>query len=69
MVRETKSSRREFIGVVGAGLAATGAVAASGETSAQPAMPEHIVDFHNHYMAPSWKLTNLFGIPPEARAI
>jgi len=69
MVRETKSSRREFIGVVGAGLAATGAVAASGETSAQPAMPEHIVDFHNHYVAPSWKLTNLFGMPPEARAI
>src|SRR5690349_24095563 len=69
MARETQSSRREFLGVLGAGVAAASAVAASGETSAQPAMPAHIVDFHNHYMGPSWTLTNLACMPPEARAV
>jgi aminocarboxymuconate-semialdehyde decarboxylase len=26
-----------------------------------------IVDFHNHYMGPSWTLTNLANVPPAAR--
>ena len=26
-----------------------------------------IVDFHNHYMGPSWTLTNLASVPPAAR--
>src|SRR5262245_59469987 len=68
MVCETQSSRRKFLAVAGAGVAAAGAVAASGQTPAQPAMPSHIVDFHNHYMGPSWTLTNLARMPPEARA-
>jgi aminocarboxymuconate-semialdehyde decarboxylase len=68
MARETQSSRRKFLGVFGASVAAAGAVAAKGETSAQPAAPAHIVDFHNHYMGPSWTLTNLAGMPVAARA-
>lgn len=66
MARETQSSRREFLGALGAGVA--GAVAAPGAASAQPAMPARILDFHNHYMGPSWTLTNLAGLPPGARA-
>jgi aminocarboxymuconate-semialdehyde decarboxylase len=68
MAHETQSSRREFLGALGAGVAAAGAVSASGETAAQAAAPSRIIDFHNHYMGPSWTLTNLAGMPPGARA-
>ena len=68
MPHDTQSSRREFLGALGAGVAAAGAAAAPGEVSAQSAMPTRIVDFHNHYMGPSWTLTNLAGLPPGARA-
>src|SRR5579871_109523 len=68
MTRDTQSSRRAFLGALGAGVAAAGAVAAPGDASAQPAMPVRIVDFHNHYMGPSWTLTNLGGLPAGARA-
>jgi aminocarboxymuconate-semialdehyde decarboxylase len=67
MAHDTQSSRRKFLGVVGAGVAAAGAGAAKGETAAQPPVPAHIIDFHNHYMGPSWTLTNLAGLPPTAR--
>src|SRR5215475_13844283 len=67
MARETQSSRREFIGALGLGVAA-GVGIAPGETSAQAAKPARIVDFHNHYMGPSWTLTNLNGMPPKERA-
>ena len=33
----------------------------------QGAAPLKIVDFHNHYMGPSWELTNLAKLPPAAR--
>jgi predicted TIM-barrel fold metal-dependent hydrolase len=68
MAHEPQSSRRAFLGALGAGVAAAGAVAGPDDVSAQPAMPPHIVDFHNHYVGPSWVLTNLAGMPPEARA-
>ena len=61
MAHETQSSRRAFLGALGAGVAAAGAAAA------QPLMPPSIIDFHNHYMGPSWTLTNLAGLPPTAR--
>ena len=51
-----------------AGAAAAGALAATTEASAQGAAPLKIVDFHNHYMGPSWTLTNLANVPPAARA-
>jgi len=67
MAHETQSSRREFLGALGVGVAAAGALAAAGETAAQAATPLKIVDFHNHYVGPSWTLTNLAGLPPAAR--
>jgi aminocarboxymuconate-semialdehyde decarboxylase len=67
MAHENKSSRREFLGALGAGFAAAGTLAAPAETLAQAATPLKIVDFHNHYMGPSWTLTNLASVPPAAR--
>ena len=66
MANETHSSRREFLGALGLGVVA-GAGIAPGEAAAQAAAPTRIVDFHNHYMGPSWTLTNLNGLPPKAR--
>ncbi|HEY5965354.1 MAG TPA: amidohydrolase family protein [Xanthobacteraceae bacterium] len=67
MVTIGNSSRREFIGALSAGVAAAGAVAATSEATAQGGSPLKIVDFHNHYMGPSWTLTNLANVPPPAR--
>src|SRR5262245_10244417 len=61
-----ESSRRQFLGALGAGVAAAGSLAAPSETVAQGARPLKIVDFHNHYMGPSWTLTNLASVPPAA---
>jgi aminocarboxymuconate-semialdehyde decarboxylase len=66
MTQQTESSRREFLGALGAGVAA-GTLAAAGEAVAQGGKPPKIVDFHNHYMGPAWTLTNLASVPPAAR--
>ena len=56
MTTESDTSRREFLGAigagVGAGVAAAGSLAASSEAAAQSAAPLKIVDFHNHYIGP-----------------
>jgi predicted TIM-barrel fold metal-dependent hydrolase len=67
MAYDTQSSRREFLGALGVGVATAGAVAATGEPAAHAATPLKIVDFHNHYVGPSWTLTNLANLPPAAR--
>ena len=63
MTHEIETSRREFLGAVGAGVAAAGSLT----VAAEAATPLKIVDFHNHYMGPSWTLTNLANVPPAAR--
>ena len=68
MAQQPQSSRRAFLSALGTGVAAAGTLAAQGEIAAQPAMPLKIVDFHNHYMGPSWTLTNVASLPPAARA-
>jgi predicted TIM-barrel fold metal-dependent hydrolase len=65
--KDTSLGRREFLGALGAGVAAAGSLATPTETAAQSATALKIVDFHNHYMGPSWTLTNLAGMPPAAR--
>ena len=67
MTIESDASRRQFLGALGAGVAAAGSLAAPAESLAEGATPVKIVDFHNHYMGPSWALTNLAGMPPAAR--
>ena len=69
MTSNGTASRREFIGAIGAGasIAAAGSLAAATQTSAQGVAPLKIIDFHNHYMGPSWTLTNLATVPPAAR--
>jgi predicted TIM-barrel fold metal-dependent hydrolase len=67
MTHENESSRREFLGALSGGIAAVGSLAVSSETSAQDLVPMKIVDFHNHYMGPSWTLTNLASVPSAAR--
>jgi predicted TIM-barrel fold metal-dependent hydrolase len=67
--KDTSFGRREFLGALaaGAGAAAAGSLAVSERAAAQSGTPMKIVDFHNHYMGPSWTLTNLAGLPPQAR--
>jgi len=66
---ESNNSRRNFLGALGAGVAAAGALAAPTDAAAQGAAPLKIVDFHNHYMGPSWTLTNMATVPPAARPV
>jgi aminocarboxymuconate-semialdehyde decarboxylase len=67
MAVESDTSRREFLGAIGAGVAAAGSLAAATEATAQGAAPVKIVDFHNHYIDPSWTMTNLATAPTAAR--
>ena len=62
------TSRREFLGAVGVGVAAASTLATTSESAAQGAAPIKIVDFHNHYVGPSFPLTNLANVPPASRA-
>jgi predicted TIM-barrel fold metal-dependent hydrolase len=64
MTNEPGTSRREFMVAVGAGVAA-GSLAAS-DALAEGAPPK-IIDFHNHYMGPSWTLTGLSDVPAAVR--
>ena len=64
MTADGDTSRREFLGALSAGVAAAGSLTAATEAAAQGAAALKIVDFHNHYMGPSWTLTNLAKVPP-----
>ncbi len=65
MVRRGESSRREFLGGLGATAALTGLGAAPVGATAQN--PLTIVDFHNHYVDPSWALTTVALAAPSDR--
>ena len=64
--KDKSLGRREFLGALAAGAAA-GSLAAVEPAAAQSTTPLKIIDFHNHYMGPSWTLTNLASLPPQAR--
>jgi len=66
MTREAETSRRAFL-AASAGAAAAGTLGAPSTAVAQDATPLKIIDFHNHFMGPSWTLTNLGQLPPAAR--
>ena len=54
MAADSEFSRREFLGALSAGVAVAGTLAATSEATAQSAAFLKIVDFHNHYISPSW---------------
>jgi aminocarboxymuconate-semialdehyde decarboxylase len=58
-----KIGRREFLGAAGAATLATGSL------DAQAQAPLKIIDFHNHYVGPSFNLTTLADLPPAARPL
>ena len=68
MATDSEFSRREFLGALSAGVAVAGTLAATSEATAQSAASLKIVDFHNHYIGPSWTLTNVATAPAAARA-
>jgi predicted TIM-barrel fold metal-dependent hydrolase len=61
--------RREFVGSLGAGALSAAALAQTGEAQAQEKStpPLKVIDFHNHYVGPSFALTTLPAAPPALR--
>jgi len=54
---------------MGAGVASTAALAPANEAQAQekPLPPLKVIDFHNHYVGPSFTLTTMNNTPPALR--
>ena len=65
MGAQNESSRREFLGSLGAAASLAGLGAAPADAAAQG--PLTIVDFHNHYVDPSWALTTVASAAPSDR--
>ncbi len=59
----SESSRRAFLGGLGATAALTGLGTAPADATAQGPLP--IVDFHNHFVDPSWTLTTVAQAAPS----
>jgi predicted TIM-barrel fold metal-dependent hydrolase len=62
--------RREFLGALGAGVASAAAPTPMSEAQAQEAasaQPLNVVDFHNHYVGPSFALTTMNNVAPAQR--
>ena len=65
--------RRQFLGTLGATVAAAGALAEATPAAAEKAAnagtpPLNIIDFHNHYVGPAFPLTTLASAPPALRS-
>ena len=62
--------RRDFLNALGAGVATGAMLAQAGDVQAQDkaAQPLPVIDFHNHYVGPSFTLTNMANVPPALRA-
>jgi aminocarboxymuconate-semialdehyde decarboxylase len=70
--------RRAFLAALGSGAGAAAMTGASLAASAQAAGAENsdgkgvaplkIIDFHNHYVGPAFRLTTLNGAPPALRS-
>ena len=64
MTDTSSIGRREFIGAVGSGVAAAAWPAADAQAQA----PLKVVDFHNHFVGPSFALTTSDRAAPAQRA-
>ena len=61
--------RREFLGALGAGALATKSAPAHAleKSYASVSAQLQLIDFHNHYVDPSFALTTMAGAPPALR--
>jgi aminocarboxymuconate-semialdehyde decarboxylase len=61
--------RRDFLNALGAGVASGAMLAAAGDAPAQdkPAAPLRVIDFHNHFVDPSFNLTTLNDPSPAVQ--
>lgn len=59
--------RREFLGAMGAGVASSAMLAQAGQAQEKPSSALKVVDFHNHYVGPSFALTTMNNRPAAAR--
>ena len=64
---ESSLARRQFLGALGAGMASAAVLTKPGEAQERSAPPLKIVDFHNHFVGPSFNLTTLNNTPPAQR--
>lgn len=63
---ENALGRREFMGALGAAAAASAATSAQAQGAAtSPARPLAVVDFHNHYIGPSFAITANASTPAQ----
>jgi len=60
-------ARRRFLGALGAGVASAAALTQASEAQERSAPPPKVVDFHNHFVGPSFTLTNMTNTPPAQR--
>ncbi len=60
-------ARRQFLGALGAGVASAAALSQASEAQERSAPALKVVDFHNHFVGPSFTLTNMSNTPPAQR--
>jgi aminocarboxymuconate-semialdehyde decarboxylase len=66
--KQSSMGRREFLAALGVGATSAAALASAGEAWAQEkSSPLKVVDFHNHYVGPSFSLTTMNNTPPALR--
>lgn len=67
--KQSSLGRREFLGALGAGAALGAALTQADEARAQEKSlpPLKVIDFHNHYVGPSFALTTMNNTPPALR--
>jgi aminocarboxymuconate-semialdehyde decarboxylase len=67
--RQSSIGRRQFLGALSAGVASAAALTPADGAQAQEnaAPPLKVVDFHNHYVGPSFTLTTMNGTPAALR--
>ncbi len=66
--KKTSIGRREFLGVVGAGVTAAASLKVEAQAQEKSLPPLKVVDFHNHYVGPSFTMTTMDRAPPAQRA-
>ena len=66
--KKTSIGRREFLGAVGAGVASAATLQVEAQAQEKSLPPLRVVDFHNHYVGPSFAMTTMDRAPPAQRA-